>query len=144
MRALSVFFYIEETTSEVQSVLWVVWFFKEYLCKGCVISANDINKGVKSAVTLLRLVNNGLHKDLVGSHSLRAGGATAMHLQGIDPNTIKKMGHWSNDTFLMYIHEQISAFSKGVSHKMSTNISFHNIAFQPAAPLSVYKTARAA
>ena len=62
-----------------------------------------------------------------------------MHLQGIDPNTIKKMGCWSSDTFLMYIHDQISAFSKGVSYKMSTNISFHNIAFQPAAPPSVYK-----
>ena len=61
----------------------------------------------------------------------------AMHLQGIDPNNIKKMGRWSNDTFLMYIHEQMSAFLTGVSHKMFTNIYFHNIVFQPAPPPSV-------
>ena len=119
-------------------------YFQTPFCKGRVISANDINKGVKSAVTQLGLVNNGLHQDLVGSHSLRAGGAMAMHLQGIDTNTIKKMGRWSSDTFLMYIHEQMSAFSTGVSHKMSTNVCFHNITFQPAAPPSVYKTARSA
>jgi len=51
----------------------------------------------------------------------------AMHLNKIDRDTIRKMGRWSSDTFLMYIHEQISAFSLGVSKKMSTEIGWHNI-----------------
>jgi hypothetical protein len=36
-------------------------------------------------------------------------------------------GRWSSDTFLMYIHEQISAFSAGLTSKMSTEIGWHNI-----------------
>jgi hypothetical protein len=52
----------------------------------------------------------------------------AMKLNDIDRDTIKKFGQWSSDTFLMYIHEKISAFSAGVSKKMPTNIKFHNIA----------------
>jgi hypothetical protein len=52
----------------------------------------------------------------------------AMKLNNIDRDTIKKFGRWSSDTFLMYIHEQISAFSAGVSKKMTNNIQFHNIA----------------
>jgi hypothetical protein len=51
----------------------------------------------------------------------------AMHLNHIDCDTILKMGCWSSDTFLMYIHEQITAFSSGLSNKMSTEIGWHNI-----------------
>ena len=134
--------HIQANTSDPTTIIST--YFQTPYCKGRAISANDINQGVKSAVTRLGLANNGLHQNLVGSHSLRAGGAMAMHLQGIDTNTIKKMGRWSSDTFLMYIHEQMSAFSTGVSQKMSTHVNFHNIAFQPAAPPSVYKTARSA
>jgi len=99
---------------------------------GRAITAADINTAVKSSVADLGLERNGLHRNHVGSHSLRAGGAMAMHLHGIPHNTIKKMGRWSSDTFLMYIHEQISAFSTNVSKQMSQPIDFHNIAFQTA------------
>ena len=51
----------------------------------------------------------------------------ALHLNKCDRDTIKKQGRWSSDTFLMYIHDQISAFSKGLSKKMATPISFRNI-----------------
>lgn len=99
---------------------------------GRALTAADINTAVKSSVSELGLERNGLHRNHVGSHSLRAGGAMAMHLHGIPHNTIKKMGRWSSDTFLMYIHEQISAFSENVSKLMSKPIDFHNIAFQTA------------
>jgi len=106
-------------------------FNKKYPIGRC-ITATLINTAVKQSTGYLGLEQHGLHKNHVGSHSLRAGGAMAMHLNGISDNTIKKMGRWSSDTFLMYIHEQISAFSKGISQKMSTNVQFHNIAFQPS------------
>ena len=51
----------------------------------------------------------------------------AMHLNNIDRDKIRKQGRWSSDTFLMYIHEQISAFSSGLASKMSTEIGWHNI-----------------
>lgn len=93
------------------------------------VTATDMNKAVRHAVTTLGLARNGLTANLVGSHSLRAGGAMAMYLNGVAHNTIKKMGRWTSDTFLMYIHEQIAALSANVSTQMSTPIIFHNIHF---------------
>ena len=107
-------------------------FFTPTDPEGKSITASKMNKAVKYAVTFLNLDKKGLVPDQVGSHSLRAGGAMAMHLNKVDHNTIKKMGRWSSDTFLMYIHEQIAAFSSGISKQMSNPIVFQNVAFQPA------------
>lgn len=91
------------------------------------VLSTDINNVVKDAVTALNLTSAGFHRRLVSSHSLRAGGAMAMKLNGVDRDTIKKYGRWSSDTFLMYIHEQIGAFSANISKLMSTHIPFANI-----------------
>ena len=107
-------------------------FFTTTDPQGKSVIASKMNKAVKYAVKILNLDKKGLLPDQVGSHSLRAGGAMAMHLNKVDHNTIKKMGRWSSDTFLMYIHEQIAAFSSGISTQMSNPIVFQNIAFQPA------------
>ena len=95
------------------------------------ITSTHITKAVKKAVTTLQLDKRGLPAKRVASHSLRSGGAMALHCAGVSDTTIKKMGRWSSDTFLMYIHEQISAFSRGLSQKMAKHIQFHNIAFTP-------------
>jgi len=92
-----------------------------------VLTSYVINTTVKTAVKATGLVEHGFPLTSVSSHSLRAGGAMAMHLNNVDRDTIRKMGRWSSDTFLMYIHEQISAFSSGISEKMSTEIGWHNI-----------------
>jgi hypothetical protein len=92
------------------------------------ITATHINSTLKRAAGDIGLYNLGYAEGDVSSHSLRAGGAMAMHLNGIDANTIRKMGRWKSNTFLMYIHEQISAFATGVSIKMSTHIPFRHIA----------------
>ena len=91
------------------------------------LTAADMNRAIKHAVGALRLETNGLTPAHVGSHSLRAGGAMAMYLNGVPHDTIRKMGRWTSDTFLMYVHEQISAISAGVSLKMSSHIPFHNV-----------------
>ena len=87
-----------------------------------------MNAAVKQAVVHLGMLDKGFSPKNVGSHSLRAGGAMACKLNGIDRDTIKKIGRWSSDTFLMYIHEQISHLTKGAALKMSTRIQFRNIA----------------
>lgn len=69
-----------------------------------------MNTAVKKAVISLNLEKQRILKKYVGIHSLRAGGAMVMNLNGIDKNTIKNMGRWSTDTFLIYIHEKIVAF----------------------------------
>ncbi len=90
------------------------------------VYANDINKALKESIRTLNLQQCGFNATNVSSHSLRAGGAMAMKLNGIDCITIKKHGRWSSNTFMMYIHEQIGAVMAGVSTKMSTFIPFHN------------------
>jgi hypothetical protein len=92
------------------------------------LQAGDINTMVKTAVRALHLDKQGFPPESVSSHLLRAGGAMAMHLNGIDRDKIRKQGRWSSDTFLMYIHEQISAFSAGLSSRMSQNIGWFNMA----------------
>ena len=79
-------------------------------------------------VTTLQLHKKGIDPDLVGAHSLRAGGAMALKLHGFDDTTIMKMGRWTSLTFLMYIHTQIAHLGKDISKAMSTELPFLNIA----------------
>ena len=92
------------------------------------LHSGDINKAVKQAVGALQLQKQGITAKLVGSHSLQAGGAMAAKLNGVDRDTIKKMGRWSSDTFLMCMHEQIAHLSAGVSKCMTQRVPFRNIA----------------
>jgi hypothetical protein len=91
------------------------------------LQARYINALTKSGVSLLGLDKKGFPPESVSSDSLRAGGGMAMHLNDIDRDKIWKQGRWSSDTFLMYIHEQIPAFSTGLAMKMLTEIGSHNI-----------------
>jgi hypothetical protein len=92
------------------------------------ITNKDMTQSLRSSVCVLNLNNKGIDADLVGPHSLRAGGAMALKLNGADDTTIMKMGRWSGLTFLQYIHNQIAHISAGLSDQMNTNIVFHNIA----------------
>ena len=67
---------------------------------------------VRNTAGELKLHRQSIDHDLVGDHSLRAGGAMALKLHGYDDTTIMKMGRWTSLTFLEYIHNQISHLSK--------------------------------
>ena len=71
---------------------------------------------------------NGISEHSVSSHSIRAGGAMALHLAGVHSHVIQKMGRWSSNTFLTYIHSQISNTSAGLSTLMGSSREFINIA----------------
>ena len=92
------------------------------------ITSQDMVSVVRTAARALGLHRQGIDPDLVGSHSLRAGGAMAMALHGIKTEVIMKHGRWTSLTFMMYIHNQIAHLSKGLSTKMSSEIPFVNIA----------------
>ena len=92
------------------------------------ITNRDMTKGLRTAVQDLNLHHKGIDADLVGPHSLRAGGDMALKLNGADDTTIMKMGRWSGLTFLQYIHNQIAHISTGLSDQMNTKLEFHNIA----------------
>ena len=92
------------------------------------ISSHHMMVHIRNAATRLNLEQSGLDNDLIGVHSLRAGGAMALKLQGEADTTIMKMGRWTSLTFLQYIHNQIAHLSKDISQKMSKPLQFQNIA----------------
>jgi hypothetical protein len=94
----------------------------------CAIESKDIITLVRQTAASLGLNEFAIDPDLLGSHSLRAGGAMALKLHGYDDTTIMKMGRWTSLTFLQYIHNQIAHLSKDISQKMSEPLPFLNIA----------------
>ena len=92
------------------------------------VTPTDLISSIRLSVVVLGLDKAGINPDLIGVHSLRAGGAMALKLHGESDTTIMKMGRWSSLTFLMYIHNQIGHLSKDLSAKMNRPIPFLNIA----------------
>ena len=82
------------------------------------VTPNDLIASIRVSIVLLGLDKAGINPDLVGVHSLRAGGAMALKLHGELDTTIMKMGRWSSLTFLMYIHNQIGHLLKDLSLRM--------------------------
>ena len=93
------------------------------------VQSSEIVMAVRNAAKALKLQDRGIDPDMIGAHSLRAGGAMALKIMGYADSTIRKFGRWTSDTWMMYIHSQISKLYEGVAQKMSTPIDYHNIAF---------------
>jgi hypothetical protein len=60
----------------------------------------------------------------IGTHSIRSGAAMALVLSGHQAWRIMLTGRWQSSSFLLYIREQVQAFSKGVSTRMTENPDF--------------------
>ena len=54
--------------------------------------------GLKTAA-----VRNGVNPSFVGTHSLRAGGATALYVNGVSVILIQRFGRWKSASFLRYL-----------------------------------------
>ena len=98
------------------------------------VNSSDMVAIVRTAAKSLKLSAQGIDPDLIGAHSLRAGGAMALKIHGYPDSTIRKFGRWSSDTWLMYIHSQISKLYEGVAAKMSQKVPFKNISYIEPAP----------
>ena len=83
---------------------------------------------VRDTAGELKLNKQSIDHDLVGTHSLRAGGAMALKLHGYDNTTIMKMGRWTSLIYLQYTQNQIAHLSKDISKKMSISLPFVNVA----------------
>ena len=92
------------------------------------VESSHVVAMVRDVATNLGLAKQAIDPDLIGAHSLRAGGAMALKLHGYDDTTIMKMGRWTSLTFLQYIHNQIAHLSKDISRKMSIELPFVNVA----------------
>ena len=69
------------------------------------VTSTDMIKLIRAASVALNLRKRGFPSEQLETHSLRTGGAMEMAVNGESNRMIKKMGRWSTDTFLMYIHE---------------------------------------
>ena len=92
------------------------------------VTSRDMINAIRTSVTQLQLHKSGIDPNLVGVHSLRAGGAMALKLTGKSDTTIMKIGRWSGLTFLQYVHNQIAHLSHNLSRDMDRSLPFLNIA----------------
>ena len=91
------------------------------------VTPMDMIQSIRRSVKTLKLDEAGIDPDIVGVHSLRAGGAMALKLHGESNTTIMKHGRWSGLTFLQYIHNQIGHLSKDLSKKMARPVPFKTL-----------------
>jgi integrase len=98
-----------------------------FVSPGVHIASKQIVSTVREAARLTTLTAHGYDLKRIGAHSLRASGAMAMKLNGVDAETIKKVGRWTSSTFLIYIHSQIAALNAGLAQRMVRPIYFQNV-----------------
>lgn len=91
------------------------------------VTPADIASALKMGALADGLPLRGYDLSRIGPHSLRASGAMACQLNGVDTTLIQKLGRWTGTTFLMYIHAQISTLTRGVSTKMTNRLAFTNV-----------------
>jgi hypothetical protein len=98
-----------------------------YVSAGVHVVASQITALLHRAAADTNLVAQGYTLKRIGSHSLRASGAMALKLQGVDDSLIMKIGRWTGLTFLTYIHAQIGALNTGLAQRMTNHIHFQNV-----------------
>ena len=91
------------------------------------VSDWDIGIAVRWGATYDRLLTRGYTLQRISSHSLRAGGAMTMKLNGASDSTIMQVGRWMSLTYLTYTHSQIGSLTAGLAVKMSTAFTFQNV-----------------
>ena len=92
------------------------------------VADKHIRAALKKAAAFLEYPEKrGIPIERVDTHSLRIGGANALHLAGYSDREIQKMGRWRGETFKEYVREQLSVFSEGMSKSMSKKMGFVNI-----------------
>ncbi|KAG7346624.1 hypothetical protein IV203_005693 [Nitzschia inconspicua] len=121
--------HIRQHTSDPTTMLGTYFTGHKHVAKQ--VTVTDITTALKNTVQVLGLARYNITPADISSHSLRAGGAMALHLGGVPAHTIKILGRWSSDTFLIYIQEQITGFSAGLSTQMSSTPLTPNAAIQP-------------
>ena len=65
------------------------------------ISSASIRKDIKNVVKIMGPKILGFTSDDVGTHSIRSGGAMALHLANVSPLTIMMIGRWRSEAFLL-------------------------------------------
>ena len=95
------------------------------------INSQHITATLRLEASKIGFQKLGFYPHEIGSHSLRSGGAMTLHLAGISEHTIKIIGRWRSDAFLIYLQGQIASFTKGVAAAMAKVQWFKHTAPSP-------------
>ena len=93
----------------------------------CSISASSIITVVRAECKCVGAAQLGFAPEDVGTHSPPSGGAMAMHIADVPDRTLMAIGRWRLLRFMVYIQQQISSFSTGVSVCMSAQPWFWHL-----------------
>jgi hypothetical protein len=91
------------------------------------VTDKHVRHTIQEAARATNLPAKGFPLNRLGTHSLRAAGATALAIRGYDSPLIRKLGRWRGDTFLIYIQSQIAELTSGISKAMAPSLSFHQV-----------------
>ena len=91
------------------------------------VSASIIIAVVRSECRRVGDTQLGFFPEDAGAHSLCSGGDTSMHIDGVPDQTLMAIGWWRLLGFIVYIQQQISSFSTGVSVRMSDRPWFQHL-----------------
>jgi hypothetical protein len=95
--------------------------------KGADVTSDIIVKLLRRAATKIGFATLGYAPRDIGTHSIRSGAAMALALSGHQAWRIMLAGRWRSSAFLLYIREQVQAFSKGVADRMIENPDFFHV-----------------
>ena len=90
------------------------------------VTTSDITLAVRESVVLSRILNSGYSPLCVSAHLLMSSVAMALILNEVGEDIINKLGCWSSEMWLTYIHSQIYSCSAGLSDKMTVHHVLYN------------------
>ena len=85
------------------------------------VSASNIIAITRAETQRLGAPRIGFSPEDVRTHSIRSGGAMAMHITWVPCRKFIAIGQWCLLGFMVYIQQQILSFSAGVSKNERTN-----------------------
>jgi hypothetical protein len=91
------------------------------------VTDKHVRQAIHAAARATNLPAKGFPLNRLGTHSIRAAGATALAIRGYAGPLIRKLGRWRGDTFLIYIQSQIAELTSGISKAMAPSLSFHQV-----------------
>ena len=91
------------------------------------VKSSEVLAMVRLAATEDNLPAAGYDLRRIGTHSLRAGGAVRLKMDGRDDTIIQKLGRWSSGTYKIYIQPHIGPLTAGCAARMAAPLRFLNV-----------------
>ena len=99
------------------------------------VVSRDITTALRAGIALVGRDSLDIAPNEVEARSLRAGGATALLVAGVDTDTIQLLGRWRSDAMIRYLHIQANPVVRRYARDM---FSGGHISFRPGTLVPSY------